>query len=866
MSTVSSQTESGAAPEQAASQGSASFSQSYGSGSFDRFSRQLRFALRSLLRDLRAGELRVLALALLVAVASVTAVGFFTDRIGRAVERQAGDVLAADLVASSGFRIPQELIESVNQFDLQTAQHVRFPSVVINERDESQLVAMKAVSEGYPLRGRMRLSSIEDPASELAEFQGAPSSGDVWVDAQLKAALALEPGDTLTLGEAEFNVSNIILFEPDRGENAFEFAPRVMINLADLETSALLGEGSRATYSLLMAGENAALDGAQELLSDQYASEVRLRGVRDGSPQMTRALDRAQRFLGLASVVTVLLAGAAIALAVRHFSLGQADASAVMRTLGASRAEVIVWLSTRLALIALVASVLGIVIGWFAQLILANLLQGWFGLDLPAPGIMPPLVGTLTAFISLAGFGLLPVIKAGRVNVMRVLQRDYSGLGSSSLVAAMCGLLATFAVVYLLSGDLRLSAIVVVGVVAMLSVFALFGRLMIAGIRKLAGARFRMSTAGLQRRAASSVMQLSAFAMGIMALLLISIVRVDLLAAWEQDLPDDAPNVFVVNIQPDQVQGFARQLDSQDIENNGIAPMVRARLVAHNGESVLGDNATESEERRARREYNLSFSDTLPVNNNIVSGEWWAEDGSAPPLLSLEQEWAERNGFQIGDTLTFRSAGIETTATIANWREVDWESFQVNFFAVSSPAMLEGLPATYVTSFHLEEDFVAATTGWVRQFPGIATLDIGAIITRVKLLMDRASLAVEYVFMFTLLAGFCVLLAAVQSSQRERIRESALLRALGASHQQLREAVIAEFAILGAISGLLAAVFATLIAWSLSQLVFELPFNLNAWLWIIGIFGGALGIAVAGYLATRKVLYTPPVEALRHSS
>lgn len=836
------------------------------SGSATGMMRQFRFALRSLLRDLRAGELRVLALALLVAVASVTAVGFFTDRIGRAVERQAGDVLAADLVASSGFRLPDSLLESVESMDLQTAQHVRFPSVVINERDESQLVAMKAVSDDYPLRGKIRLSSIEDPATQLVDGQGAPSIGEVWVDPQLKSALALEPGDILTLGEADFTVSNIILFEPDRGENAFEFAPRVMINLADLEKSALLGEGSRATYSLLMAGAEADLDQATDLMSEQYTSEVRVRGVRDGSPQMKRALDRAQRFLGLASVVTVLLAGAAIALAVRHFALRQADASAVMRTLGATRAEVIVWLSTRLALIALVASALGITVGWFAQLVLANLLKGWFGLDLPAPGFMPPLIGTLTAFIALAGFGLLPIVKAGRVNVMRVLQRDYSGLDSSSIVASAFGLLATFAIVFLLSGDFLLSAIVVLGVVAMLSVFALFGRLMIIAVRKLAGPRFRMSTAGLQRRATSSVMQLAAFAMGIMALLLISIVRVDLLAAWEQDLPEDAPNVFVVNIQPDQVQGFAAQLESQGIQSTGIYPMVRARLVAHNGESVLGNDATEREERRARREYNLSFSNTLPLNNNIVAGEWWEEDGSAPPLLSIEQEWAEENGFQVGDTLTFRTAGVETTATVANWREVDWESFQVNFFAVSSPAMLKGLPSTYVTSFHLDGDFVTSTTGWARQFPGIATLDIGAIITRVKSLMDRASLAVEYVFLFTLLAGFCVLLAAVQSSQGERIRESALLRALGASHQQLREAVIAEFAILGAIAGLLAAVFATVIAWSLSQFVFELPFTFNIWLWFIGIVGGALGIAVAGYLATRKVLYTPPIVALRHAS
>ncbi len=828
--------------------------------------KQLKFAWRSLARDLKAGELRVLALALLVAVASVTAVGFFTDRIGRAVERQAGDVLAADLIATSGFPLPEALFESIDNRPLDSAQHIRFPSVVVNPRDESQLVAVKAVTDGYPLRGTLKLADIKEPAVALPSGTSAPEAGNVWVDGQLLAALALSAGDTLELGASTFTVSKVILFEPDRGQNAFEFAPRVMINMQDLAAAELIGEGSRARYTLLMSGPTTELEAARDFINAEYSDQVRVQGVRDGSPQMKRALDRAQRFLGLASVVTVLLAGAAIALAVRHFAYRQADASAVMRTLGATRNEVIVWLSARLALIAIVASMAGIVIGWFAQLILAKLLAGWFGLTLPAPGVLSPIIGMMTAFIALAGFGLLPIIKAGRVNVMSVLQRDYSGLDSSSLVASALGLVATFLVVFLLSKDALLSAIVVLGVVAMLSVFGIFGRLMISAVRAMAGQRFRLSTAGLQRRAASSVVQLAAFAMGIMALLLISIVRVDLLAAWEQDLPADAPNVFVVNIQPDQVEGFAKQLESQGIESTGIYPMVRARLVAHNGKSIVNDEASEQQLRRARREYNLSFSNTLPLNNEIVAGEWWAEDGSAPPLLSIEQEWAEERGYAIGDTLTFKAAGVETTATVANWREVDWESFQVNFFAVSSPAMLEGLPSTYVTSFHIEENFASATTGWVRQFPGIATLDIGAIITRVKSLMDRASLAVEYVFLFTLLAGFCVLLAAVQSSQGERIRESALLRALGASHKQLREAVVLEFAILGAIAGLLAAVFATGIAWSLSQYVFELPFRLNVWLWVIGIFGGALGIAVAGYLATRRVLFTPPIVALRHAN
>lgn len=838
---------------------------------------QVRFALRSLKRDRSSGELRVLALALVVAVASVTAVGFFTDRIGRAVVRQAADVLAADMFATSGFPLPENLEPEARSRGLSTARHVRFPSVVVNATDESQLVAVKAVSDGYPLRGALRLAALESPdtiervsgeaaddAIAAAPLATAPPAGTVWIDPQLQSALALSPGDTLTLGAADFAVTRLIEFEPDRGENAFEFAPRVMMNVSDLAAAGLLGVGSRARYTLLMAGETSALDDMRDWVLDTLPGEVRVQEVRDGNPQMRRALDRSRRFLGLASVVTVLLAGAAIALAVRHFAQRQADASAVMRTLGASRREVIVWLILRLVAIALLASLVGIAIGWGAQTLLASLLAGWFSMTLPAPGISAPLVGMLTAFVALAGFGLLPVLRAGRVNVMRVLQRDFGSLDGSAVLALSFGLLATYAVVLLLSRDLLLSAIVVIGVVVMLSVFALFGRAMIKGVRHVAGSRYRLAVAGLERRAASSIVQLAAFAMGIMALLLIAIVRVDLLAAWERDLPDDAPNVFVVNIQKDQVEPFGERLDAQGIETNGIAPMVRARLVSHNGEPVLEDTGNEHQRSHARREYNLSYSNELPSDNEITAGDWWATDGSAPPLVSIEEDWAGERGYAIGDTLTFRAAGVESTATIASLRKVDWESFNVNFFVIATPSMLEGQPATWVTSFYTDEPFSSATSGWVREFPGIATLDIGAIVTRVKSLMDRASLAVEYVFLFTLLAGLCVLLAAVQSSQAERIRESALLRALGASHAQVRQAVVVEFAILGAIAGVLAAFFASAVAWALSRFVFELPFQLNPWLWVIGVVGGAVGIAIAGYLATRRVLHTPPIVALRH--
>jgi len=814
----------------------------------------LQFALRSLRRDIQAGELRVLALAVLVAVASVTAIGFFTDRVGKAMVRQASDILAADLLATSGTPVEQEIEEYAVSLGLTTAKHVRFPSVVINPQDESQLVAVKAVSNGYPLRGALTLTELDK--RDVPAPLDAPELGTVWVDEALINILLLEQGGTLTLGSRDFKVERLIAFEPDRGENVFELAPRVMINDADLESAGLLGPGSRARYTLMMAGEPSAQARMSDWLKENQ-QHVRVIGVSDGSPQMQRALSRAKRFLGLASVVTVLLAGAAIALAVRQFALRQADASAVIRTIGASRSNVVTWLSLRLLFITVAASLLGIIVGAVAQLLLADLMQTWFSLALPAPSWRPPVIGILTAIAAVAGFGLLPVIKAGRVPVMRVLQRDYSGLQTNPWLTLVFGLTAAMAVVWLQSRDILLSAIVVAGVALMLAVFAFFGKQLIRLVRRAAPARFKLSVAGLQRRAASSVIQLAAFAIGILALLLITLVRVDILSEWERDLPADAPNVFVINIQPTQVDGFAAQLESQDIDITGMYPMVRARLQGSNGTAETG--------RRTRWEYNISHSETLPANNTLRDGEWWDGSGEGLPGLSLEYDWAEDMGYAIGDTITFKVAGVETTGVVKNTREVDWESFQVNFFIVAEQRLLEDMPETYVTSFFLKDNFSTATASWARAFPGIATLDIGSIIDRVKLLMDRASMAVEYVFFFTLLAGICVLLAAVQSTQSERIRESALLRALGASHSQVRSAIIAEFVLLGAMAGFLAAIFATVIGWSLSRFVFELPFQFNIILWVLGVAGGALGIGIAGYLATKKVLTTPPVVALRHT-
>lgn len=823
----------------------------------------LRFAWRSLRRDFKTGEIRVLALAMIVAVASVSAIGFFTDRVRSSMLQQAADILAADSRVTAGRSIDASLISRARSESLSVASTVQFPSVVLTEDDESQLVSIKAVTEGYPLRGRLSLQPAEGGETATGSI---PAPGTAWVDQQLAQILSLRSGDELAVGNILLRVEQLITYEPDRSENVFEMAPRLMINHADLEAAELLGVGSRARYALLVAGQDQAVSRFNRWVEDNHAEAVNVQSVRDGNRRMQSALDRAESFLGLAAVVAVLLASAAVALAVRQFARNQANASAVLRTLGSSRQSVLAWLALRLLMVAIASALVGILIGWLAQQGLAAMLREWFTLALPAAGFKPVLSGILTALLTLAGFGLLPVVQASRVSVTRILQQDYSGMNLRLAPLLVFGIVAMFLIIWLQSGGVVLSLIVTVAVVVMLALFALVGRWLLGLFRLVTVPAWRLSVAGLTRRSGSSVVQMAAFALGLMALLLISIVRNDLLDQWQREVPENAPNAFVANVQPDQTDALLDRMRADGVDVPGMYPMIRARLVGVNGQNWLrDDDADEHQQRHARREYNLTWSDALPPGGRVVEGEWWGADELDQPLLSLEKEWAEHQDIGVGDTLTFRVADQSFTGMVVNLREVDWESFQVNFFIVGTRSMLETLPRTYLSSFYLNQDFGQTTSAWVRAFPGVLVLDVGAIIKRVKGLMDQAALAVEYVFLFTLVAGIIVLLAAVQSSQAERIRESALLRSLGATHQQLRRSVITEFAILGALSGLIAALFATLIAWAVSRYVFEFGFAPNPVVWVVAVVLGGAGIAVAGFLATRKVLRTPPVVALREN-
>jgi putative ABC transport system permease protein len=828
-------------------------------------SKVLRFALRALPRDLRSREMRVLAAALAVAVAALSAVGFFTDRVDRAMAERATALLGADLVVEADVPIESAWRAKAETLGLRTAGYVTFPSVVV-AGGGTELVSVKAVGPGYPLRGEARLADAPYGPGEAAA--GIPERGRLWLDPRLFPRLDTAVGERLPLGEAELTVAASLAHEPDRGGALFQLAPRVLINRADLPLTGLVTPASRVSHHLLVAGDGTAVDRYRDWLAGRTGEGVALQGVNDARPEMRAALGRAGTFLGLAAVMAVMLSGAAVAVAVHAMSAREADAGALLRCLGASQRLVLGALLLRLLLVGLLASGAGVAAGWLAQNGLVALVGAWFGDALPPPSLMPIATGLAAGVVTLVGFGLVPALRIRRVPVMRVLRRDAAAPEPSAAAAAVLAVAALAGLIFHQAGDPALAGWVLGGTLAMLAVLAGTAWLLVRLVGRFRGravSGWRFGLANLARRRGASTVQLVGFGLGLLALLLLAVVRVDVLRAWEQDVPPKAPNQFMINIQPDDVASVRAQLADAGIDPAGFYPMARGRLVAINGEAVAPEDFPEGRARRlAEREFNLSWAESPRPDYEMAAGDWWtAEEAASARQWSVETGIAEELGIARGDRLTFRVAGEPVTGTVANLREVDWTSFKVNFFVIGTPGMMREAPATWITSFWAPPGSGEAIAGVVRDHPGITVLDVEAILSRVRAIIDQGTRAVEYVFAFTLLAGVIVLVAAVQASRGERRVEIALLRTLGASGRRLRAILAAEFAALGLLAGLIAAVGAAAIGWAITDRVLGLPYHLNPWLFVLGMGGGVAGITAAGLVTTRRLRSERPLAVLR---
>lgn len=822
------------------------------------------YAIRSFARELRSGEVMVLLAAVALAVAALTAVGFLTDRIGRAVARQANEVLAADLRLRSPEEIPQQWRDAAEDFGLQTADTQTFPSVVF-AGEVNALATIKAVSGTYPLRGRVRVA--DRLFGEERTVDAIPDRGEVWADAALMARLGVEVGDPVMLGESRLNVAAVLTYRPDQSIGFASLAPSLLVNIDDVPETGLINEGSRVNYALLVAGEESAVDDFYADVEERLPEEVRVRNREDSSERAGNAADRAQRFLSLTAVISLLLSAVAIAMSARRFAHRRMDAVALMKSLGATQRFVITAAAVQLVMLGVLGVLIGSVVGYVVEEFLTRMLAGMIQGDLPDAGWGPIGLAGGAALILLVGFAMPSLIQLRNTPPLRVLRHDAMPPPPSRMLVAGISLAAVAVLLYRAVPDARMLAIVLGGMLLVGGALYLVGRALVALIgrsRSGVGIAWRYGLANVARRGRDSAVQVVAFGLGLTVLLLLSFVRTDLLKSWQQSLDEDAPNHFLINIQPQERASIAEIFQSEGIAAPRFVPLVRARLTEIDDISVkVRTYPVKDGEWMANREQNLSWAAELSTSNDIVAGEWWPADYDGPPLVSLEEEAAAELGVEIGDRLEFMVAGQEIAATITNFRKVNWDSFQPNFFMVLSPGALEGYPTTFVASLHIDDADQAVLVRLVRGHPSVSVIDLGAILEQVQSIIYRASLAVQAVFVFTLAAGIAVLFAAVQSTIDERRFESAMLRALGVRRRTVLSGVLAEFAALGFAAGLLASAGASILAAVVAVKLFELEYTPNPMLWIAGVAGGILLVCASGFIAARGAINAPPADVLR---
>ena len=814
-----------------------------------------RLSLAMLRRDWRAGEWRVLFIALLLAVSSIATVGLFADRVRLALQQESHALLGADLRISSTRPLPDAYRVEAQRRGLRVLQTFNFPSMV-GYGKQNVLSEILAVEPGYPLRGKI---TIDDGASHMAK--AIPARGTLWADERLMLRMGLHRGEELTLGKLHLRLAAQVVRDVDQSLGFASFAPRVTINAADLPASGLIQNGSRINYRLLIAGGQKQVDALRTWLKPKLGLGERLEDVRDARPEIRTALERAEHFLGLAALTAVTLAGVALGLAARRFILRHLDTCAVMRCMGAGQRQVLAVFLYQFLLMGALAVVLGGVLGYAAQALLVQSIQAMRDANLPLPSWLPLLQAALSGMVLLLGFAFLPLWQLKGVSPLRVIRREL-GLPQMSAGLLYAAGVAVLCILFLWqAGSLKLGLTVLSGLAAGFLVFGLLAWLLLHGLARLP-LRNRHIFADMARHGRSNAMQVVALSLGGMALLLLTVVRADLLQNWREQMPPDVPNRFIVNIQPDQRAAVEKFFAQRGLAEPELFPMVRGRLVAINDKTINGDSYTEPRARHlAEREFNLSWSATVPAGNEVVSGKWWAS--GAPPQLSVEQGIANTLGIHIGDMLTYDVAGNRFTARVSNLRKLEWDTMHVNFFVVTTPGLLNDYPASYLTSFHLPASHKADGAALMQQFPNLLLINTDAIIGQVRHIMDEIAQTLSAVFLFTLLAGVAVLYAVLLSTQDERTQHAAILRTLGADSGYLRRLHLTEFAVLGALSGLFAAAGAGILGRVLAQHVLDIAYAPGLMLWLAGLGGGVSLVMLTGWLVTRHVAQLSPLRVLQ---
>lgn len=820
---------------------------------------------RMAMRDIRSGEMGLLLAALVVAVGTVTSISLFVDRLGQALLDESSNFLAADRQISSSREIPEEFRIQALERGLDLAETMVFPSMVF-AGDNNQLVSVKAVAGTYPLRGELIVSDV--PFERGYPIEEIPKAGEVWLDSRLFPALGVSLGDPIEVGLAELRIGRVLVAEPDRGGSFFDLGPRLLMNIEDVPATEVVQPGSRISYRLLLRGPEDDLQDLKRALP--LEPNYRWVSIRESSPRIGSALDRAESFLLLGGLLGVLLAGIAVALSAHRYASRHYDHVAVLKTLGATPKQILYGFMSILLLVGSVAIAAGLLLGGALHFIIVELLASLIQIDLPSPGIRPFALGTATGLICALSFAMPAFLHLKEVSPMRVIRRDLGVPPASQWISYGAAIAGSVLLLVWYSKSLFLTFWTIVGACVAIVVFGSLAYLLLKSGRVIgmqARSGWRLALSGLHRRSRANTAQILVFGLAIMLLLTLVLVRTALVTEWRSQIPENAANHFVMNIAADEVDSVQQLIDENATVGDFLYPMIRGRVVQVNGigakqyQDELPDPATTAG-TRLMSERNLTWISEQPENNEIVSGQWWAGD-TTQAEVSLEKDYADSFRLKVGDDLTFDIGGQQVTAAVTSIRTLEWESMSPNFFIILSPPALQSFPATYMSSFYLERSEKIFLNTLLTQHPTITVIEIDALIEQVKTIVDRVTQAVELVLGLVLASGCLVLVASIQASSDERIAEHALVRALGGSRRLIISSLAAEFMVLGTFAGLLAVFGAELTVAVLQSQVFDLPVQLHPWVWPVGPIAGACIIVLVGLLSSRKLVNSPPMLVLR---
>ena len=818
---------------------------------------------RTWLRELRAGDFTVMLSALTVSVAAVAAVSFLTERIDAAVRQQAAEVLAADLAVAAPARPDPERLERARAYSLQSAETWSFATVAI-AGELTALSSVVAVSGDYPLRGEVRTS--DRPYGPDSVALGIPPSGEVWVDAALLAQLNIDVGDVLRVGSKDFLAARVLRYRPDPGTGFQQLGPTVLANLADVPAMDVVRPGSRVSYRQLFAGNKDQVLEFRRTEESALRSDERIQNLEEASQTLASAVDRAGSFLALAALVSVILAAVATVLSARSYTRRRLTTAALEKCLGASQGQVFRRSLIPVLAVSLLGIALGSAAGYVAHLALSAYAREVINLNLPPATWRSLIPGAAIALVVTAACVIPWLRSLAKTSPLRVLRHDIPMRGPGPLLRQGAPLAAILAIVVVLAGDAQLAFWMCLGLAVTAGAGMLFGWLLVRALSSLRGAggvAWRHGLASIRRGGSESVAQVAGFGLGLMAVLLLGVMRTDLLDAWRASMPEDAPNYFFINIAPEEWPGIRSLLSEQVPELSEALPFIRARLTHINGTAAQQWPLPYPEGRRfIERASNVSWSAGIPDGDRVIQGEWWDESHEGPPELSADFQSATRLGVTLGDRLTFDVGGVGLEAQLTNLRNVDWDTFTPNFQLVLSPQAAE-LPHTMIASAYIPQEQGQVLMALLKRYPGVTVIDLDAIIGQARRILDRAGLAVQFVFAFSLLAAVVVVLAAVRSNRRERSVETAVLRTLGGRRGVILRSLAVEFGVLGGVAGFLGAGAASLLGLLLANRVFDLDYSLDPALLALGVASGAVLIGLAGMLAARGALNAPLISVLR---